>query len=151
MPSLVEVGAQLGASDKLIALIIDAVNHGIDMVQDGKKLIPFMMTQSAVTVLATDTMEEAFAVVHDIMRSGEVEFCVLGYDTYLTVEGEKTDAIVVEGYERGREKGLRFAQRYRPAIKAGLLRKGAPVERLGNLKFLAGDVEYRAARETNGI
>ena len=39
---------------------------------------------------------------------------MVAFDGYLTVEGERSDAILVEGQERGQDESVGFAQRYRP-------------------------------------
>jgi hypothetical protein len=135
------------ASEELMAMILKAVNHGITLAE-GKEnrddyFLPFVLTESRLIAIGANTHNAFLAVVQQVMSSGEEERCVLVYDGYLTYSSNRTNAVFVEGYEREKEKGLRFAQLYRPAIKGNLLRKERPLEQLGNLKYLAGNLEYR--------
>jgi hypothetical protein len=137
------------ASEELMAMIFKAVNQGITMAEEKENaddfFLPFVLTESRLIAIGANTHNAFLAVVQQVMSSGEEERCVLVYDGYLTLSDNRTNAVFIEGYERKKEKGLRFAQLYRPAIKGNLLRKGRPLERLGNLKFLAGTLEYRTA------
>lgn len=135
-----------GASDERMALVFEAVKQGITLVEEDENIAPFLVTDSAITILATKTIHDAFAVVQKVMDSEQVERSVLVYNGYLTIEGNRTRALFVEGFERSREKGVRFAQRYRPGTKARLFSKARPIERRGRLTLLAGNVEYRNAR-----
>ncbi len=82
-------------------------------------------------------------MIQELLASNTIKRGALIYNGYLTLRGERSRALFAEGYEQGKDKKWCFAQVYRPAMKVGLLRKAQPPERLGNLKFLAGESEYR--------
>ncbi len=105
--------------------------------------MPFLLTSAAITVLTTDTMDEAIAVVQQVMNYDQVDCCAFVYDSYLTSGGTRTEALSVEGYQRGQPPPLRFAQRYRRPSPASFLRKARPLQRLGNLAYLAGNTQVR--------
>jgi hypothetical protein len=65
----------------------------------------------------------------------------IAYDGYVTVEDDRSDAIVVEGHERGHAASVTFFQRYRPGGRlrrfttlgnAGFLGEGDPLLRDGH-------------------
>jgi hypothetical protein len=139
-----------GVSDQLVSLVLEAVNRGLALRATGRALTPFMISSDDVlTVLATDTVDEAFAVVQRTMASGEVDYCVFICDSYLDMGGARTDALMVEAYQRGQPTPLRFAQRYRnPA--AGLRRKRRRLEPIGDVLFLSGKGVVHIPQQESG-
>jgi len=92
------------ASEELIAMILKAVNQGITMAEGKEKgddyFLPFLLTESKLIAIAANTHNAFLAVVQQVMSSGEEERCVLVYDGYITLSGNRTNAVFVEGYER---------------------------------------------------
>jgi hypothetical protein len=136
----------LDIDDELLKLVRQAINTGFAQVQDEEEdtdILPALITDTAIIVLEVQKPNDIFTTTQDLLASGIVKRGVLIYSGYLTLRGERTRVIFAEGYEQGKDKTWRFAQVYRPAVKAGFLRKAQQPERLGNLKFLTGPAEYR--------
>lgn len=67
------------------------------------------------TVLATETPQEAIATARWLVAQGSARYFVLAFDGFITDAGAgipRTEAIHVEAYEQGQDHGVRFAQRY---------------------------------------
>ena len=99
-------------------LVFVALDHGIDSVTEGGPLIPFALTETGdgrdLTRFATETLEEGQARARDHVRAAGADRAAIAYDGYLTVEGDRNDAIFVQAQERGESDSVLFAQRYRP-------------------------------------
>lgn len=128
---------------KLMDVIFLALDHGVDSVRasDGP-LTPFAVTEGSkreLTRFAAEQLEEAVARARAFVAQASLEtsFYAIAHDGYITVEGQKFDAILVEGGERGTPKALLFAQRYAP--KKGFFGK---FKTLGNAAFI-GEAENR--------
>ena len=128
---------------KLMDVILLALDHGIECVKSsGGPLIPFVIsegTERKMDVFVLEQLEEAVVKAREFVDNAapEVTFYAIAHDGYLTLEGEKFDAILVEGGERGTSKALLFAQRYEP--KKGFFSK---LKSLGNPAFI-GETENR--------
>lgn len=134
----------LDISDELFKLIHEAINAGFGQVQEeDDEVLPALITTSSIIALPGQNLSEIFPVIQKLLEAGNLKRGALVYNGHLTLEGKRTRAMFAEGYEQGTNKVWRFAQVYRPAVKARLLKKGQPPERLGNLKFLAGSTELR--------
>jgi len=125
-------------------LVFLALDHGIDSVRaSGGPLIPFLMTQAGTGVslmrFAADTLEAGLANAEQAADSAgpKIIAYAIARDGFLTVGGERLDAILVEAGERGDQTGFVFAQRYRP--KKGLFGR---FEVVGNAA-LAGEGPQR--------
>ena len=119
-------------------VVFAALDHGIDSVRDGGPLIPFVLAERAegrdLARFAAETLEQGHAQARRHAGSSDAQRVAVSYDGYLTVEGERSDAVFVEAQERGSESSVIFAQRYRPG---GRLRKFSII---GNAAF-AGEGE----------
>jgi hypothetical protein len=134
----------LDISDELLTLIREAINNGFGQVEkEDNDVLPALITTSAIIAFPGQNLSEIFPVIQKQLESGSLKQGALVYNGYLTLEGKRTRAMFAEGYEQGTSKVWRFAQVYRPAVKARLLKKGQPPERLGNLKYLSGGAELR--------
>ena len=128
---------------KLMDVIFLALDHGIESVKSsGGPLIPFVVTEGLERKLhrfALEQLEEAVGKAREFVDKAppEVTFYAIAHDGYLAVEGVKSDAILVEGGERGTSKALLFAQRYEP--KKGFFSKFTTI---GNAAFI-GETENR--------
>jgi hypothetical protein len=105
---------------KLMDVIFLAIDHGIESVRSGGgPLIPFVVTEGPKRELnrfALERLEEGVAKARDFVEKAgsEITFYAIAHDGFLTVEGNKFDASLVEGGERRAPKALLFAQRYEP-------------------------------------
>lgn len=133
---------RFGEFDNLDAQSGDFVFEAIDVAlehagESGHGFLPF------VTVLGRDGSKEISQLVDDedhptieggvalgrqrLREVDESAHCVtLCWDGYLTLEGSRTDAVFVEGYELGRPAGVLLAQRYE-RHNGGLDRIDVPV------------------------
>ena len=128
--------SEIPASEQLAELVFLALDHGIESVRDGGPLTPFAVTEAsdgerALTRFVAETLEGGYSTAREHVAKSDAERAVVARDGYLTVEGVRTDAIFVEGQERGeRQACIVFAQRYRPG---GRLRK---FQTIGNAAFV---------------
>jgi hypothetical protein len=124
------------ASEALLGLLFLALDHGIGSITRGGPLIPFVLVEDAdgehvLKRFVFDELEDAVAAARDHLRGLEdARRVALAFDGYITVEGERSDAVVVEGQESGDAGAHRLAQRYRPG---SALRKLKPI---GNAAYL---------------
>jgi hypothetical protein len=106
-------------SEQFADLVFLALDHGVDSVRaDGGPLIPFVVYEEAgelkIQRFATKRLEEGPVRAREAitLSPASVTAYALAYDGFITVEGKKFDAILVEASERGRPAGIRMAQRY---------------------------------------
>jgi hypothetical protein len=132
---------EIGVSEVLTEMVFKALDHAIDCVRDSGQLIPFLITQSAesepdakpkLARFVAGTLEASLAEARKqaATLAPDVKYCVLAYDGYVNIDGNRCDAIMVEGMERGSKAAVCFAQRYKPKK---FLQKFATV---GNAAFL---------------
>lgn len=112
-------------SEQFADLVFLALDHGVESVRDsGGPLIPFVVFEQdgelKIQRFATERMEEGPEQAREAIAASpeSVTAYALAYDGYVTIEGTRCDAILVEASERGRPAGVRMAQRY--AIKDSL-------------------------------
>jgi hypothetical protein len=93
-----------------------ALDHGVAIVADGAQLSPFAVIEEGrertLVRAHDDTLDGALAWLRQHIRDrSELERAAVAFDGFLTVDGRRTEAVLVEAYERGAE-GLVLAQRY---------------------------------------
>lgn len=127
-----------------------ALDHGFASIEDsGGPLVPFTMTmdregQKQLTRYVKSTLEDSVQAAKDSITSegaNTTTMYAIAWDGFITVEGQKWDAILVEAGEVASEFGVLMAQRYTVA-KTGLLRRTKKAQRVGN----AALVEHPASR-----
>ena len=108
-------------SEKFADLVFLALDHGVDSVRvSGGPLIPFIVVEQDgkrelhrfAAARLEEGQQQARAAVAALPPNATAY--ALAYDGYITVQGTKFDAILVEASERGRPAGVRMAQRYSP-------------------------------------
>jgi hypothetical protein len=124
----------MDASEQLLDLILLGLEHGTGSIESGGALVPFLLMESgaggrSLKRFLADKLERSLAEARTHLAGlTDVERVALAYDGYVTIEDQRTDAILVEAQDAGRRNCLVFAQRYRPG---GRLRKlsaiGKPV------------------------
>lgn len=118
-------------SDALMDLAMIALDHAANSVVDsGGPLVPFALTEQngqrslqrfAVGPHDSMDLEESVAAARQAVRDREgLDGAAVAWDGYLTVEGERTDAVFVEASEARATESIILAQRYGVA---GRLRK----------------------------
>jgi hypothetical protein len=111
--------SEVDASEPLADLAFAALDHAVSSVEAGGPLIPFAMTEDGagrnLTRFMAEPLEEGQERARQHARAAtEALRVAITFDGYLTVEGERSDAVFVEAQERGTPSGIILAQRYRP-------------------------------------
>ncbi len=113
---------EVSASEPFAELVFWALDYGIECVSTGETLIPFVAVlldgKRQLRRLLAEGPEAAERMLEHMLAQEPMEAYAYAYDGYVTLEGERSDAVFVEGAERGVEKGVLFVQRYRPANHA---------------------------------
>jgi hypothetical protein len=124
---------------KLNDLMFQVLDHAVASIRDsGGPLTPFSIAEDGsgektLTRYAAERLEEGEAQGKrkiEEARAGIVRYA-FAWDGFVTIEGKKWDAILVEAGDKIEETGILLCQRYQ---KKGFLRKG--VEPVGNPGFL---------------
>lgn len=125
-------------SDALMNFALFALDHAADSVLDsGGPLIPFALLEvNGERSLArfVGDLEEGQRQARDAVNSTpSASMGAVAWDGYVTLDGERTDAVFVEASAAGDEASVILAQRY---AQTGRLRKR--LERLGNAAVVGG-------------
>ena len=109
-----------------------ALDHAIaSVVESGGPLVPFaIIDQGGERSLSRFTGEMGEAQEHaraEVREAGNLDMAAVAWDGYITLDGQRTDAVFVEAYSAGDESSFVLAQQYQIA---GRLRK--TVEPLGD-------------------
>jgi hypothetical protein len=136
-------------SPRLAEIAFLALDHGIYSIQDGEHpLIPFVISEKTEGKRKIDrymsraaggwVLEESLAQARLAVSrlSSDVTAYAIAHDGYITIEGTKYDAILVEASERSRTRAVLLAQRYIPKTEQ------QSFQRIGNAAFL-GEEESR--------
>jgi alpha/beta superfamily hydrolase len=121
-------------------LVLLALDHGVGSISDarGEALIPFLLTQEdsgrSLKRFAGATLEESVAMAraHAATLPASVQVVAIAFDGFVTLEGTKAEAVIVQVQRRGSARSGSYAQRY--------LREGTRITTLGNALSL-GDGE----------
>lgn len=113
------------ASQKLVDLAFYALEHGVDCVRDGEPLIPFVVAEdenggSKLHRFAAPKTDEGVEEARNYLKTHTSEFVryALAYDGYLTVDNEKSDAIIIEACEKNMPRAFTLTQRYKPQTES---------------------------------
>jgi len=132
------------ASEALLALVSDALGHGVDTVsarpadRAEDAMHPFVMLHEGehrrMERFVGATAEGDIAAARAMLAASTAERAALVYDGYAPDEkGRRTDAILVEACERDAGHGLAFAQRYAPATRRKPFRTVGAASYLGRV------------------
>ena len=119
-------------SDQLLDFALFALDHAADSVlAGGGALVPFSIVEvdgeRQLNRFVGDLEEGQRLARSHVASTPDVSRAAVAWDGYLTVEGQRTDAVFVEASEVGESRSVLFAQRYGAS---GRLRKR--LERIGN-------------------
>ena len=128
------------ADKKLLDLMFFGLDHGIESVKASGKgpLVPFTMTETngerKLNRLVTERLEDGLnegikALTSDVTS----DYGIIVYDGYLTVEGQKYDAVIVKGFDRKDHIGYLIGQRYQ------LKKLLTPFKTVGNPAFIGNE------------
>lgn len=130
------------ANKKLVDLIFFALDHGIDSVKGGGPLIPFAVAETNGKKTLNRFVPEDFSKMDECLQKAHAfianisptpDFVAITFDGRVTIQGEKTDAIMVKGFDKTQDEGFVFAQRYKPKA---FLRK---LKTIGNAGYLGNE------------
>lgn len=116
-------------SDELIALVEEAMSHGLDSISEGGPLVPFVMHELAgqrelKRFLVQGEAEDEFDLGQSVEHAREFAAGLSGTAQRVAVVlegrvgaegGEKMDAIIVLAFENGQEHAHHFGQGFRSA------------------------------------
>jgi hypothetical protein len=130
-------------SPRLLELVQEVITQGLGAHQGREPITPFFNVEGdsgpgGITVLGTDTVEEAIATARWVVAKLAPHHLVLAYDGFISDSGRgipRTEALHLEAYERGTGAGIRFAQRYQPGADQ------EPATRIGR-SMLSGGIPW---------
>lgn len=113
-----------------------ALDHGFGSIENGGgPLIPFTMTVNVdgarkLTRYASEQLEKGVALAQESIRPDiSLRMYAIAWDGFVTMDGKRTDAIIVEAGEKGARLAAVFCQRY--LIHPRKLFRSAKCERIG--------------------
>lgn len=130
------------ANKKLVDLIFFALDHGIDSVKSGNPLIPFVVAETDGKKTLNRFVPGDFSKMEECLQKAQEyisklnplpDFIAITFDGRVTIQGEKTDAIMVRGFDKTQTEGFVFGQRYKPKA---FLRKFSTI---GNAGYLGNE------------
>jgi hypothetical protein len=103
-------------SEALIDLALMALHHAMDsVVASGGPLVPFAVVHvgdhASVQRFPGDLVEGQERA-RELIRQSGADRAAVAWDGYLTLDGERTDAVFAEAYEQGDDRSVVMAQRY---------------------------------------
>jgi hypothetical protein len=110
-------------TEELFELAWVALQHGMVSLEGGGPLVPFVIGETtngrtlqrfaAMADKEDLQLDASIAQARQHLRTrSDASRAVLTYDGYVTAEGSRSDAILVEAQERGSPTAFTFAQRY---------------------------------------
>lgn len=131
-------------SDQLMEFALFALDHATaSVVPEGGPLVPFSMTEGEEGRKLARFPGELEAGQHHareaVRAAADARLAAVAWDGYLTVDGQRSDAVFVEAAERGDDESVILAQRY---AVSGRFRKKA--EALGNAGLVGRGVSLFA-------
>ncbi len=113
----------MSITKELEDLIFYALNHGIESIKDGNgPLVPFLMSEGDTIVsnrtlsrFVADTYPDSVLLAKNAVKQLPENVCryAVAFDTTLTINNKKYDAIVVESANRLDNVGYIYIQKYR--------------------------------------
>lgn len=105
---------------ELLELIHFALDHGIESIQGGGPLIPFLLSTGAgrptLQRFVADSLDRSREMVEEAATrlGADVELYAFAIDGYLREGDQRQDAVIVEAGQRGQSHAFLFAQPYQP-------------------------------------
>lgn len=104
---------------KFMDFMFTGLDHGINSIKDGSDLlIPFVMTslngEKKLSRFVAETYEDSMRIASEhIMHLDPIpDYALLAYDGFVTMEGRKFEAIMVQAHDKTLDESFIFAQRY---------------------------------------
>jgi hypothetical protein len=109
--------------EEIFDLVYAALDDGVASLSDGT-LLPFAMIEGPSGRRLARFVAEPYE--EGVRRAGlavaeqrDAHRVLIAYDGYVTLDGVRSDALVIEAHDRRRTHGVTFALRYRPASSEG--------------------------------
>jgi hypothetical protein len=126
--------SELLSDEALMDVAFAALDHGVDSIEHGGPLIPFVMTATgedrALRRFVADDFRDAVEQARGSLPGTDADKVALAYEAFVTIGGERADAVIVEFFQRGDAHSGLLGQRFVPGTDA------RPLERIGNPAFL---------------
>jgi hypothetical protein len=127
--------------DELCELAWFALQHGVASVEEGGPLVPLVIAETQegrtlqrfVAMADEDELDLDASIAQarqHVLTESDASRAALAYDGYVTAEGARFDAILVQAQERGSPTAFTFAQRYQQD------RSGTGFAPIGDAMFL---------------
>lgn len=108
----------LAASQRLMTLVFQSQEEGLEMLQKQGAFVPFayFLTKEGYIlrrfsgVSTTESLQNAYQIIRQ--SDEDMLAYALVYDAVITLDEQEYDALMIEAGERDTKQGLRFVQRY---------------------------------------
>ena len=128
------------ADKKLSDLMFFGLDHGIESIKASVKgpLVPFTVTETngerKLNRIITEKLEDGLREGMKSLETDDVSsYVIIVYDAYLTIAGQRFDAVIVRGFDRNDSVGYSIGQRYQ------LKRFMTPFKSIGNPVFIGNE------------
>jgi hypothetical protein len=107
-------------SEQFADLVFLALDHGIESIREAGPLVPFAIYHQdgkrEIHRFVTESLEDGPVQARHAVAAlpPSVSAYAIAYDGFVTIQGTKYAAILVEASERGKPQGIIMAQRYSP-------------------------------------
>ena len=108
------------AKEALVELMFKGLDHGISSIEDSEGLlIAFSLFQQdgeiKIVRFVTEQVQEGPIQAQKYLEKMEEkpEFAIIAYEGIVTIENEKFDAVIVEGFDKNDTDGYVLAQRFK--------------------------------------
>lgn len=128
---------ELGATEQVMNLMFAALDHALDSIREGGDLVPFRMSLSRdgerhldrFAGAGIDSSRAAMLSSTQSLAADRVAYAIAA-EGFITIEGYRYSAILVESADREMPSAIHFMQRYRP------WRANLPMAEIGNPAYL---------------
>lgn len=108
-------------NDEFLKFVFSGIEKSVENAKKtNKSIVPFVILRKKedqkIQRFESDDYQEAIQMAEDFLKKMQPkpEFALLAYDGLIAIEGRKSEALYIKGYDKKEHKGLVFAQRYQP-------------------------------------
>lgn len=116
-----QTSVQVNEDDEFMKFVFAGIEKSVENAgKSSVPIAPFVLTrkrgEQKIQRFNSDDYQEAVDMAIDYLSQmlPKPDFAVIGYNSILTIEGRKSDALYIKGFDKKEQKGLVFAQRYQP-------------------------------------